>query len=734
MALALVLWALACVPQQAPAIPSGATAALDSAALALAKAGWVVEARSVAEILAELGYPAAMRTKLDAGIARESSKVKVAEDFVPEAAKKLQSAAKQLAGVLGKREGEARIELARKILVLDSEVDEAHAALGHIRVGSAWATPDERTTLERRLEIDRVRREIARLEVEIETGESQDEVLTTICGRPGVFARRGGHLVHSALDADRTARILREAERACAFSAYLRRGEIRLTPAKSGPLATSITVILDSRENFLRAVDAWDAEGRLKPGDAQRARELGAMSDTKGKTLLSPYNDTHMAASYLVRFSSLQEGVQTTLQSGHLNWVAMSYLGSPIPTYAYKESSGGVFHRGGTNIAPSGAALREREEQLKFAKAGIAGCRAWMAWMAENGQDPPWEDSFEDQIGKLVGEPLLKATSVVEFLQETGRLAPLIKASSQAGTASPKQVYEVALGMPLSAFEAEWRRWILPRAKGLAQRTGKASPKAPTAEEKAVLKALNQVRSLAFEAASIEAEDVEIERSLSDGAALHAIYLGQNPEEGAKWPDAHGERADSEGFTPEGAIAGGMSVIAFGVEQPEDAIDEWMGTFYHRTPLLEPGLLRIGFGWESDVAVMDVTSLLNPADDSWTVVWPYDGMKSVPLGFLPELPNPIPEVEQETLGYPITLQVGLPDDGKPPVAIDMELSLDGKPVDCYSSTPSAPTNPEMAPRNAFCLMPKATLLPGKLYTVTATWKDSGKKLTWSFRT
>ena len=732
-ALPALLWVLACAPQE-PAIPPGAYAALDSAALALAKAGWTGESTRVAEILAELGYPEAMRAKLGAGMTRESSKVKVAADAVPEAAKKLQSAAKQLAGLLAKREGDARLDLARKILELDSDVDEAHAALGHTKVGSAWATPEERATLERRLEIDRVRRQVATLDVEIEQGESRDEFLTRICGRPGVFARRGIHLVHSALDAEKTVRILRETERALAFSAYLRRGEVQVTAAKSGPLAQGATLLFDTRENYLKAVDAWEAEGKLKPEEARLARELHSATDGKSRLLFAPDIDAVVESALLSRYTPLQEGVQTTLTAGHLNWVSLSCLGAPLPTFVYEESSGGAFHRGGTGIAESGARRREREERWKLSRAGVAGCRTWMAWLAERGEDPPWEESFEDQLGKLRGESLLKATSVVEFLQETSRFPALVKASAKAGDAKARAVYEAALGEPLASFEAEWRRWILPRAKGLAQRVEKSAPDVPTQEEKSVLAALNGVRTLAFKNVLPEAPSVGIERSLSEGARLHALYLGKNPDEATKWPDAHGENADHEGFTPEGAIAGGMSVIAFGPERPEDTIDDWMGTFYHRIPLLEPGLLRIGFGWESDVAVMDVASLCAPPNGNWAIVWPYDGMKSVPLAFGAEIPNPIPGVDPTTLGYPITLQVGLPEFGKPPIVIELKLELDGKEVPGYFSTPDVPTNVELSPRNAFCLMPKTALQPGKAYTVTATWKESGRKLVWSFRT
>jgi len=728
------LFAALAVGPQAPVIPPAANAALDSAAIALAKAGWSLEAQRVAELLGELGYPEAMRKKLDAGIARELSKAKVAAEAAPEASKKLESAAKQLAPLLGKLEDGARLDLARRILEIDSEIAEARAALGHEKVGSAWATPEERATLERRLEIDRVRQQASRLEVEIEQAESTDELLTKICGRPGVRVRRGSHVIHSALDPEKTVRILRETERALAFSAYLRRGDLQLTAAKTGPLAQGGVILFDTREHYLAAIDAWEAEGKLTAEDARRSRDLSSASDGKSRVLYTPAVDAVLSSALLVHYSPLDAGVQTTLTAGHLNWVAMSCLGSPLPTYVYEESSGGVFRRGGTNVAESTSVKKEREERWKLSRAGVTGCRTWMAWAVEHGSDPRWEETFEDQIGKLRGEPLLKATSVVEFLQESGRFAALVKASSTAGEASPKAVYETALGMPLAAFEAEWRKWILPRARGLAQRAEKVAPDVPTAEEKAVLAALNGVRKLAFEGVLEKTTDVGIERSISDGCRLHAIYLGQNPDEAAKWPDAHGENADHEDFTPQGAIAGAKSVIAFGLERPEDAIDDWMGTFYHRLPLLEPGLLRIGFGWESDVAVMDVTSLWAPPEGAWAVVWPYDGMKSVPLAFRPELPNPVPDVEQETLGYPITLQVGVPEYGRPPIVIEMELTLDGKPVDCHYSTPDAPTNVELAPRNAFCLLPKNALQPGKQYTVNATWKDSGKKLSWSFRT
>jgi hypothetical protein len=55
-------------------------------------------------------------------------------------------------------------------------------------------------------------------------------------------------------------------------------------------------------------------------------------------------------------------------------------------------------------------------------------------------------------------------------------------------------------------------------------------------------------------------------------------------------------------------------------------------------------------------------------------------------------------------------------------------------VECWFSSPSKPTNPDLVPRNAWCLIPKAPLEPGTSYSVSAEWYGSGKKLEWSFRT
>jgi hypothetical protein len=55
-------------------------------------------------------------------------------------------------------------------------------------------------------------------------------------------------------------------------------------------------------------------------------------------------------------------------------------------------------------------------------------------------------------------------------------------------------------------------------------------------------------------------------------------------------------------------------------------------------------------------------------------------------------------------------------------------------VPCYFSSPNHPTNVELAPRNSYCLIPKAPLKPKTQYTVHAIWTGTSKQLTWSFKT
>jgi hypothetical protein len=89
---------------------------------------------------------------------------------------------------------------------------------------------------------------------------------------------------------------------------------------------------------------------------------------------------------------------------------------------------------------------------------------------------------------------------------------------------------------------------------------------------------------------------------------------------------------------------------------------------------------------------------------------------------------------EQNFGYPVTLQLGNTKPDAPSPQITLHL-FDGKnEVPCWFSTPDKPTNPDMGIKNAWCLIPKGKLKPNTSYSVSAEWYETGKKITWSFKT
>lgn len=343
---------------------------------------------------------------------------------------------------------------------------------------------------------------------------------------------------------------------------------------------------------------------------------------------------------------------------------------------------------------------------------------------------------MKQQLGEIQGEDLLKTMLVVEYLMEQRMLSDLDAAARKVPKSSsiPEKI-EKALGEPLVQFEEHWRGWLLGLREGLAQRLS-AKPLAQSAEVVATLTHLNKIRENAFRGDSgwvSERPAVGLDVELSDGCRAHAEYLVRHPEMAARWPDAHEENPEHSEWTAPGAWAGGHSVIAPGGGDGVEAIDQWMGTFYHRTPLLDPGLLRVGLGQSRDVVVLDSGSMVTFCNETWHVGWPHAGATDVPTRFVPELPNPVPGEDQSRFGYPITLQVGVRADGSEAQA-EMRLLDGNEVVPCWYSTPQKPTYAELAPPGAFCLIPKAHLRPSTTYTVEARFPRENNELRWTFRT
>jgi uncharacterized protein YkwD len=89
---------------------------------------------------------------------------------------------------------------------------------------------------------------------------------------------------------------------------------------------------------------------------------------------------------------------------------------------------------------------------------------------------------------------------------------------------------------------------------------------------------------------------VRLDAALSRGCQAHARYLALNhPRSSALSMSVHRQNADLPGASPEGAKAAKGSDIAV-VLDPQNCVENWMATLYHRLPILTPNLERIGFG------------------------------------------------------------------------------------------------------------------------------------------
>jgi uncharacterized protein YkwD len=112
-------------------------------------------------------------------------------------------------------------------------------------------------------------------------------------------------------------------------------------------------------------------------------------------------------------------------------------------------------------------------------------------------------------------------------------------------------------------------------------------------EEKAAVERLAEVNAYRK---ACGLKPVVLDEKLSAACRAHARYLVRNWKAPAvKGLGVHKEDMNLPGATPEGARAAGRSVIAdsFDVNR---VVTDWMGTLYHRIPLISPDLQKIGYG------------------------------------------------------------------------------------------------------------------------------------------
>jgi hypothetical protein len=251
--------------------------------------------------------------------------------------------------------------------------------------------------------------------------------------------------------------------------------------------------------------------------------------------------------------------------------------------------------------------------------------------------------------------------------------------------------------------------------------------KAEPPDEQA-LRLLNHYRQLAG------LTPVKLDRSLSAGCMEHANYMVQNHGTDAMVGlSPHAQRPNLPGASVAGAACAKAADLFTGVSDLGVAIDVWMAGMYHRRPMLDPQLERIGVGYARLPDGM-LTAALRFENamrrrGGWPVAYPANKQTGVPLDYGAELPNPIPN--HGTGGYAITLQ--FPPLDKVTGVFAKLTDATGNPVEFFLSDPEHPAT-SFGQFGVICLIPKQSLQAEHAYSVRidATWKGKPSSWTWSF--
>jgi hypothetical protein len=705
-----------------PLAPPAALRGLEAAVPELLKNGRADDAREVVAVLAELGAEPKTIARLKASIEPAAAKATKSKEPTDKLAALLRKAAAPLVAELARVPVESKPKLAALILRVDGEVAEAHAVLGHERVGGDWLDAIGRQCRARKPAIDQAILDSRALQFPITATVSTHPLFTAIGIKQVSELHLGNMTLFSEWPPAKATRMLRTSAQGSALSRWLLHEPLAYTPR------ACTYVHFGQRMLYLKAVAWLQQQGRIDGNEAKAVTALQAF-DVGGERLVQDFTEA-AAATALLYDDVYYRLPQRWLVAGHVDWIGRAAFGAAMGRYTYNDED--------THKTLGGAMLdAERDAMERLSQAGMLGARTYLRWLAERQKDPPWAVTFVDQTGKILNDGVIKDTFVHEYLVQRDVLAALAKAPVNAE--GFRAAIEAALHEPWGEFEPTWRRWLLGgNVLGVADRiAGKGEPQLST-DEKAGLLHLNALRKLALTVQRYNepaAPEVTFERELADGCRAHCRYLKLNPEQAGAWPDAHEEWPDHPGFSAAGSFAGGNSVIA-GASTTPSAIDGWMGTFYHRLPLTAPGLMRTGFAIEDGIAVMDASSMARPSNSNYLMsMWPPSGATDVELHFHAEMPDPVPGEDQGKWGFPVTFQHHLadPDD---PAAVVMTLhegGAGGAVVDCWFSSPTAPTNPNMQWPDAWCLIPKAALKSRTEYTAVVEMpaRDS---MVWSFRT
>lgn len=348
-------------------------------------------------------------------------------------------------------------------------------------------------------------------------------------------------------------------------------------------------------------------------------------------------------------------------------------------------------------------------------------------------------------------------------------------------------------GKSSAAIDAEWREWARGDS-GVAYATGYGPPllpERPSKEELAALDRVNQVRrqligfvfpesGLMTDGTFVALPECEMDAEASLGADLHTAYVDNHRDLADKdGPDIHEEDPAHPDFTRRGQQAAAGNIITVkgqrGADFARDSVDGWIGTPYHRFPMLVHNIKRLGYSYRTSndfsVGLLDMGSLEEPYDPATSpsfVVWPPHNLVGVPTAFPSfENPNPLedqPEGQNDVrkCGYTISVQFSREiarrlgevsisvweanKGGKQPQKnfcikgredFTAWMARGKKEVPCWVHTPNVPLNKKQDLRDVLFALPKEHLDPNKHYQVRCLLQIGGADplhLFWEFTT
>ena len=471
-------------------------------------------------------------TALGAGpeeIARESERGTEEARGEREWADALRDGARRLAATipLPPQPPEARdYELATWVLAIDDQEERANTLLGRARVGGRWVgeSATEREAGRARL-IETARWALA-LPIETQRGPGETDDVSAY-----------GVTLRGELPAARRERVLRAALRGACLSYALTSGRL-----ERPPFATRTFHVVGSTLAFERALDEAVAAGGVPVEERAGLANHAAFYDARGWRTVHWRSEAFVQSVVLYDLapSWLGAGAQPCLVAGHLNWVTLRAFGILLPHVSWREDTERTWANGASAGGP--------RSPWRLAQRGLYGLRDWMVQRAASEGAPGYHRAMLDEVGKIQDELLVKATLVAEYLMERERFRSVLAETRRAQRRV--EAFERALGASLPEFEAHWRRWLSPQ-EGLVQ-TLERTLGATEDWEHALVAAIRTARRRAFAAGPPrpDAAEIVLDRALSRGAQAHADYLARHRDQLARWPDAHEEYAEREGFSP----------------------------------------------------------------------------------------------------------------------------------------------------------------------------------------